>query len=438
VTLSGDAGTSWRKLEACGIEPVTVTSAAGAESLSATLTRADLVIDGLFGTGFTGTTAPPASLLIEAINRSGAPVLALDVPSGVDSETGRVGGNAVCASVTSTFGLPKLGLVFYPARALAGEIRVIDIGIREALWRRVGSRTHLVTSQTAEADLPIRRPDAHKGDCGRVTIVGGSPGLTGAVVLASNAALRAGAGLVTAAVPAGLQDLVAGKLTEVMTRALTDTPERTLAANAASQLLELPAGKSAFAVGPGLSRAEGAAEAARRLALELPVPTVVDADGLNAFEGAIDRLAGARGSRVITPHFGEAARLLQRSADELSATPLDTARTLASRSGAVTVLKGAPTVIATPEGEVYINTTGNAGLATGGTGDVLTGLIAGFLAQGCEPVAAARLGVYVHGLAGDLGAGRLTQWGLVAGDVVGLIPEALSVTSSGGDDAWIS
>jgi len=434
---TSDAAANLERLRSRGFSPIDI-ARDGVGALAREAARADLLVDAIFGTGFDGEVTEPTASVIDAMNRSGVPILALDVPSGVHGGTGTVAAAAVRARATATFALPKLGLVFYPGRAHAGEVRVVDIGIREEYWDRAGIATHLITPSIAARDLPHRAPDAHKGDCGRVLVVGGSPGLTGAVALAATAALRAGAGLVTAAVPSGLQDLLAVKLTEVMTRGLAETIDRTFSVDAASQVLGGAAEISALALGPGLSRATEAAEAARLIALELGAPVVLDADGLNAFEGNIDRLAGAKGPRVLTPHFGEAARLLGVSTATLLAAPLDGAREIARRAGAVAVLKGAPTLVATPRGEVFVNTTGNAGLATGGTGDVLTGLIAGFLAQGASPVEAARVGVHVHGLAGDLGASRLTEWGLIAGDVVSLVPEALFVLSSGTDEPWIS
>jgi NAD(P)H-hydrate epimerase len=258
-----------------------------------------------------------------------------------------------------------------------------------------------------------------------VLVVGGSVGLTGAVALAARAALRSGAGYVQAAVPKSLNDILEVKLTEEMTLPMPETSERTLAMAALEPLLARVARADVVAMGCGLSRHREAGELVRRVASECERPMVIDADGLNAFEGHTETIARAPGVRVLTPHLGEMERLTGVPAADLEARRIDAAREWAQRWGAIVVLKGAPTVIADPHGRVAVNPTGNPGLATSGTGDVLTGTIAALLAQGLKPFDAARLAAYVHGMAGDMAAGEKGQAGLVAGDVVEQLPLAL-------------
>jgi NAD(P)H-hydrate epimerase len=430
-SLKDDPAETHRRLVAAGQEVVVVDEALDLTHLSRALRDADLVVDAIFGTGFEGAPRAPVEGVIRAINEAGRPVVALDVPSGVNGDTGAAEGAAIAANLTPTFGLAKLGLVLYPGRALAGAVEVIDIGFPKELCDEVGLRAELTEAAQIRALLPRRRPDAHKGDCGRVLVVGGSVGFTGAVALASMGALRAGAGLATAGVPASLNDILEVKMTEAMTLPLPESTERALAPEAADRALAFAAACDAAVLGPGLSRHPGAAACARRLGVELRIPTVVDADGLNAFEGEAALLASAKAPRVLTPHPGEAARLLGGSADAIRSDPLASARRLAGATRCVVVLKGAPTVISSADGRIWINPTGNAGLATGGTGDVLSGLIGGLLAQGLRADDAAIAAVYVHGLAGDLAAAARTEWGLIAGDVLDSVPAALRALRDG-------
>jgi NAD(P)H-hydrate epimerase len=429
--LKDDPAETYRRLVATGQEVVVVDEALDLTHLSRALHDTDLVVDAIFGTGFEGAPRAPIDGVIRAINAAGRSVVSLDVPSGVNGDTGAAEGAAIEADLTPTFGLAKLGLVLYPGRALAGAIEVIDIGFPKDLHDEVGLRAELVEAEQIRALLPRRRPDAHKGDCGKVFVIGGSVGFTGAVALASMGALRAGAGLATAGVPSSLNDILEVKMTEAMTLPLPESPERALASDAADRAITFAVACDAAVLGPGLSRHPGAAACARRLGLELGIPTVVDADGLNAFEGEAARFASAKGPRVLTPHPGEAARLLGGSAPAIRSDPLASARRLAEATRSTVVLKGAPTVISSIDGRIWINPTGNAGLATGGTGDVLSGLIGGLLGQGLSAADAAIVAVYVHGLAGDLAAAVQTEWGLIAGDVLDSVPAALRAVRDG-------
>jgi NAD(P)H-hydrate epimerase len=307
----------------------------------------------------------------------------------------------------------------------AGDVEVVDIGVPDSVIASMDLKIEALDGGWAHDHLPLRRPDAHKGDCGHVLVVGGSPGLTGAVALASRAAMRAGAGLVTAAVPRGLNAILEMKLTEPMTTPLDETEQGAIAASAEADLLGWIGRTHVLLLGPGMARVPETEALARRLVLGAGGPVVLDADGLNAFEGRGDELARAPGTLIITPHPGEMARLSGVPVDEQERDRIGTALAAAGRFRCIVVYKGAPTVIAGPDGRAFLNPTGNAGMATGGSGDVLSGIIAGLLAQGCAAFEGAALGVYLHGLAGDLAARQLGIWSLIAGDMIEALPDAM-------------
>ena len=360
-------------------------------------------------------------------------MIALDLPTGLDADTGRplAGGFVQRADLTVAFAHLKPAHVLYPGRALCGTIEVVDIGVEPM---PSSNAMTLATEAVIASLLPRRKPTAHKGEAGRVLAVGGSAGLTGAIVLASMSALRAGAGYVTAAVPESVNDAIESAMIEAMTWPLPEAPERSLGVSAAPMIVARAREVQALALGPGLSRAPESAELARRIVAESPAPVVLDADGLNAFAGKAELLVQARrrSPLVMTPHLGELARLTGMTASQLEEGRLDVARRFAKEWGAVLVMKGAPTVVASPEGEATVNPTGNPGMATIGMGDVLTGVISAFLAQGLAPYDAARAGVYVHGLAADLAHARVGTLGLVAGDVTAALPQALDRLSRAG------
>jgi len=439
--IGGDARAALDDLLATGAEVTTLRTTDDVAALESVIDRADVVVDALLGTGFEGTLRDPIAALVTFLD--GAPVdrIALDIPSGVNGRTGAVEGPAVHADATVTFALPKVGLLLHPGRSHAGEIHVVDIGIRAETLDEVGVRQRVATGEDLHSLLPRRAPDAHKGDAGRVWIVGGSPGLTGAVTLTATAALRSGAGLVTALVPGRVHDVMETKLTEAMTLPLGDHDTPTLEEAHVEHLLTRlrKDGVNALAVGPGLSSSEGAFAGARAIVRVASVPTVVDADGLNAFAGRAAELRECAGPRILTPHPGGAARLLDGVVADVRSDVVAAARALQRRTGATVVLKGAPSVVVGPSDELVIGSTGNPGMATGGTGDVLTGVIVALLAQGMDPEDAAALGVHLHGLAGDIVAARSTVWGLVAGDLVDALPEAFHALDTEAEGpSWLS
>ena len=390
----------------------------------------DVVVDALLGTGSRGALAPPFAAAVAAIAAAracGARVVALDLPSGYDADTGRplaAGGSAVEADLTVAFAHPKPVHVLHPGRAACGALAIVDIGVEPT----GAGDPELLTEARVRAWLPRRAPTAHKGSAGRVLLVGGSAGLTGAVVLAAMAGLRAGAGYVIAGVPESVNDVIESAMIEPVTWPLPESPERALAEAAVPFVLARAREAQVLALGPGLSRTPEALAAARSLVAQSPAPVVLDADGLFAFAGAhaaelARRTAGT--ALVVTPHVGEMARLSGLAAAEIERERLTLPARCARAWNAVVVLKGAPTVIAAPDGRVAVNPTGNAGMATMGMGDVLTGVIAGFVAQGVDPFDAACAAVFVHGRAGDDARARVGTLSLVAGDVTAALAQVL-------------
>ena len=435
--LKGDPEVNLQRWEALGgtATELAAEDCAGWSDLSEAIAGADLAVDAILGTGAAGTLGGVVAKAARILEDCRCPVVAVDMPTGVDADTGASGEPCVRATLTATLALMKRGLFLYPGVERAGRVVLVDIGIPSACIEEQCIKTELVEHIRAAALLPKRPFNAHKGHCGKVAVVGGSVGLTGAVTLAGLGALRAGSGLVTAHVPAELNPILEVKLTEVMTSPLPQTPAASISTKALPALLELARTMDALLLGPGLSRNLESAELARAFAAEhkkMPspkAPVVLDADGINAFEGNLSLLMGT--GWVITPHPGEMGRLTGGGVGGIEAGRIEAARSLAREAGLNVVLKGAPTVTAGRSGECYVNSTGNPGMATGGSGDVLAGMVLSFLGQGLSGTDAAVLAVYLHGLAGDLAAADKTVWGMTAGDIVDYLPQAFVALSRG-------
>jgi NAD(P)H-hydrate epimerase len=378
----------------------------------------DVVVDALFGTGFSGAPRPGAARLIEQTNEAGVPVAAVDLPSGIDASTGEAAGSAVRATMTVTFHGLKLGLAVAPGRFCAGEVVVADIGLEP-----VETQNALVTRQIL-ASVPRRRPDQNKYSAGSVLVVGGSPGLTGAPCLAAEAAFRADAGYVAVAVPRSTLQVFEQRLLEAVKRPCPENDDGTLALEAFETVLDLAARASAVALGPGLGRSDSARELVGRLLPELDRPVVVDADGLYELEARATR--GRQAGTVLTPHAGELGRLLGEPSRWVDAHRLEAARVAADQFGAVCVLKGADTLVAAPGEGVLVCALGPGALATAGTGDVLTGIVGAFLAKGMEPRLAAAAAAAAQQVAATLVP---EQSGLIASDVVTALPRALEAAT---------
>jgi NAD(P)H-hydrate epimerase len=427
--LRGDAAVQLRALRAGAgtgrdsaleLLPVDETSL---DAARAVLAHADLVVDALFGIGLTRPIAGWREGLVASINAARAPRLALDLPSGLDASSSEMPGPHVAADVTVTFFAPKRALVLSPAGAAAGEVWAAPLGVPERGLESVPQSLRLVTA--ADLALPLRPREAHKGSFGHLVIVAGSPGKSGAAVLAARGALRTGAGLVTVAAPEAIRAEVDAGCVEAMTLPLPADGETRLGRAAAATLAVFWEGKRAAAIGPGLGDQPAIASWIRELVAGLDLPVVLDADGVNAFAGRADELRRRRAPTVLTPHPGEVGRLLARDAPHGSVERIAAARDAAAATGCVVVLKGYQTLIAEPDGAIHVNPTGNPGMATAGSGDVLTGAVGAWLARGLSPLDAARNGVFLHGLAGDLITASRGEDGLMAGDLAEQLPRAM-------------
>src|SRR5215208_2789013 len=392
------------------------------DDLTAALTGSGAVIDAIFGTGFSGAPRAPADAAIEAMNASDAPVVAADIPSGVDASTGEAEGAAVDAAITVSFHAAKVGHWIMPGKAKAGELRVADIGIPpDAPSKPAGG----VIRDDVLALAPMRLTNSTKFDSGEVLVVGGSRGLTGAVCMAASAAIRVGAGYATVAVPADLESIFEVKLTEVMSRGYGGAPGR-LASSSANEVLAAGERAAAVVLGPGLGRDEDSLALARELARGIAAPLLIDADGLNAHAGRLDLIAERDAPTVLTPHAGELGRLLGRESSEIAAHRLAAAREATRQSGAIVVLKGDDTIVAHGD-RLAVSAGGAPGLATAGTGDVLSGTVGALLARGMEPFVATCAGVHAHQRAGRIAAERVgAAESVIATDVIAALPAALS------------
>ena len=396
------------------------------DALERELGRSDVAVDAIFGTGFRGVPEGGHAEAIAALNASSVPVVAVDIPSGVDGATGGVEGTAVHADLTVTFGAPKAGLVLLPGAGLAGVIEIEPIGFPPDL---VHGDMLLVEAGDVAVMLPHRAPDTHKRAAGFAVVVGGSRLMTGAPALAGMAAYRVGAGLVAVAVPEGVLPVVQGALREAVFVGLPET-DAGAAAGGSARLDEVLGQVGALAVGPGMTTDERTQGWIRELVRLSEVPVVLDADGLNAFAGRPDDLADRKADLILTPHAGEFSRLADVPTSEVEADRVRHVRDLATRTSAAVLLKGSRTLVASPDGVVRINPTGGPSLATGGTGDVLTGMIAGLVARGCSPLDASSAAAFVHGLAGRIAAERRGD-GATAVDVLEAVPHAMLEVVSG-------
>ena len=423
--VRGDARVNLEILGRLGFAVVEVPGEEAWELHASELADCDLVVDAVFGTGLRTPLTGFYETVVADLNSLGAAIVAVDLPSGLSADTNEVIGPAVEADLTVTFAAPKLPLVLPPARALAGELVIVDIGIPpQVIDELEGPRVDVLTRDGLRGLVPERDPAGHKGDYGHVLVVAGSRGKTGAAHLAASGALRGGAGLVTVATPASCLPIVAALGAEYMTLPLLETEEGGAAAASLETLLDGP--WDVIAAGPGLGNGPEVRALVAGLLERARVPLVLDADALNVLAGDPGRLAAREGQTVIvTPHPGEMARLLGLSTAEVQANRLESARNLATTRGLHVVLKGHRSLVATPAGTISINPTGNPGMATGGTGDVLTGVIAAWLAQLRDPEAACRLGVYLHGAAGDLAAGDEGQVAMTAQDLAVHLGDAL-------------
>ncbi len=394
------------------------------------LHQADFIVDALLGTGVRGPLQGLMAQIVTRINDSGRPVIAIDLPTGMNADTGEVAGPCVKAQLTVTIGCCKQGLLFSPAREHAGEVIVAEVGFPDAAFQRVAEEknnklaTFLLAPEVLSNWLPRRPPHAFKNRVGQILVIAGSAGFGGAARMTAVSALRAGAGLVVLAAPSSLLPSLEAATAEVIKLPLLEE-NGAVSAAAIEQLQNRLQWAEVIAIGPGLGTTEGTKRVVKHILAEYSGTIVLDADALNILAGHQESIRRAAGKIILTPHPGELSRLTGANKMAIATNPVAVARQTAEELGQVLILKGAPTVIASPTGEVFINSTGNAGMATGGSGDVLTGIIAGLAGQHLDPLRAALLGVYVHGLAGDLARDKLGEWSMLAGDIMEQLPLAL-------------
>ena len=428
---SGDASLQHEICRRQGIPMLSAETAEEFRSLAPREIAGDLWIDAIFGTGL---SRPAEGVFAEAVDWLAsrlAPVVAIDLPSGLDASRGEEIGPAAAADLTVALGALKRAHLLRPAAERCGDVRVADLGMPEQVLADAPGRLHLLTGEELAAELLPVAPEDHKGRFGHCLLVAGGTGKAGAALLAARGALRGGAGLVTVGVAEPLATAVDTASLESMTLPLAADRAGSITLDAARQVAKASDGKTCIAIGPGLGTSGATGKAVRRILEEVDLPAVVDADGLNALAGRRDLLTARRAPTILTPHPGEASRLFDTPVDRIQASRLDFAAERASELGVILVLKGHQTLVAWPDGSVFLNSTGNAGMASGGSGDVLTGLIAALLCRDYDPGVAACLGVFLHGLAGDLALESRGVEGLLAGDILDRIPAAFEHLRTG-------
>jgi NAD(P)H-hydrate epimerase len=395
---------------------------------------ADVLIDAIFGTGISGAPRGKALEMIEFANSLPGPMVAVDIPSGVNGTTGQAGGEAIVADYTVTIGAPKTGLLFHPGKSHAGEVTVVDIGFPEEIIAKHGDRVYLLDRVEAAYRMPFRAPDAHKFSAGTLLMIAGSNQYRGAAMLAGEAAMRMGCGMLYLGVPASIRPQIDAGVREAITFPLPETADGTVAEEAAQVVASYLERADAVAIGPGMGRNQETDRFIQQFVVSSKMPIVVDADAITAFAGTPALIDSLPADAVITPHSGELKRLLGTDIPEIPPARIDTTMQLAKRLGCTLLHKGAPSLIADPREGLWINTSGNAALASGGTGDVLTGLVGGLLAQGAGPMDAACSASFVHGRAGEFAAEDLGIRGVIAGDLLLYLGAAvLELEAIGGD-----
>jgi ADP-dependent NAD(P)H-hydrate dehydratase / NAD(P)H-hydrate epimerase len=387
----------------------------------------DIIVDAVFGTGFAGRVKGLHLRVIDWINTRGKFVASVDIPSGTNATTGVIENKAVKANLTVSMGLAKIGHYVGKGGEHAGRVEVVDISIPSFVYRPARAQVYRVLPSDIRDILPKRSRTAHKYSVGKVFVLAGSRGLTGAPFMCVQAAMKAGAGAVILGVPKSIHTVLARKVTEVMVTPLEETREGTLAATAIDVIREKVEWADVVVLGPGLSRNPETRKLVVALISETMKPLVIDADGLNALASDISVLRRRKQDTILTPHVGELSSLIGARGKEIELLRVETAAKSAQRLQCIIALKGAPTVTATPEGEAYVNSTGNPGMATAGSGDVLTGVIAGLLAQGMPAEKAAYSGVLLHGMAGDIAAEKLGERSLLALDILEYVPQTFKV-----------
>ncbi len=421
-TVKGDAAANHKLLAPLGIPTIELPDEKSFSNSKDDMQHVDLWVDAILGTGLKSDVKGYYRDVITFINSLEKPVLAVDIPSGLNSDTGQPCGACIQARATATFAFAKTGHILQPGAAFTGILKIVDIGIPDSIASEIGPQQYLLTSEEIRTYFQPRKPDTHKGRTGHLLAIAGSTGKTGAAAMTAMSAMRAGAGLVTLGVPQSINAILESQVLEAMTEPLPDIDQGTLGESVFDTIMKLMAGKQCLALGPGLGQAKETRNLVKRIIQESPVPMVIDADGLNHLAGDTQILQNLNVPVILTPHPGEMARLIQSSAAAVQADRIKSAREFALEFNVHVVLKGAATVIAHPDGSVYLNPTGNPGMAAGGMGDVLTGVIAGLVTQEFSPESATHAGAYLHGAAADTLAQSIGPVGYLAGEVMDAIP----------------
>lgn len=421
--LKGDTKLNFLIAEKINVPIIEITSNEQLPAFRNLLQQADVIVDAILGVGLKEAVQGLHKHVIESMNKSQKPIIAVDIPSGLSADTGVVPGSCVRADLTVTFVMPKRGIVLYPAAEHVGDLLVVDAGIPRRLIEESDISVHFLDWKDVRDVFAPRRANTQKGNYGHILVVAGAPGKSGAAILSGRSALRTGAGLVTLAVPESIYNLLEMPTLEVMTASLPETSKGTLSVEAYDQIMALAEEKRVVALGPGMSTHPSTVELIHRLVATLPIPMVIDADAINAVAQNPDVLLKAKAPLVLTPNMEEMSRLVPNV--KIQENRIQIAQQIARKYGVYIALKGARTIIASPHGTVFINSTGNPGMATAGTGDVLTGIIAGLISQNTIPGEATKTGVFLHGLAGDLAAKEKGDYGLIASDLIEAIPLAI-------------
>ena len=425
AALKGDAATNCERLVPLDIGVIEIPDEDTFSKTKPSLSDHGLLVDAILGTGLTSDVRGLFKTVINfinALNRTGIAVFAVDIPSGLNADTGQPCGTCIRARGTATFGLAKIGHFTYPGAEYTGSLEIIDIGIPGSVMQAVDPKQYLLTSAQIRNYLQPRSADTHKGRTGHLLVIAGSPGKTGAAAMTAMSAMRAGAGLVTLGIAESLNPILETQVLEVMTAPLPQSQNGALGTSAVENIKKMEAGKTCLAIGPGIGQAGETQSLVKKIISQSRLPVVIDADGLNNIAGQTQVLKSLKTPVVLTPHPGEMARLMDVTPAEVQQNRLQCARDFATNFKVHLVLKGAATVIAHPDGSAYINPTGNPGMASGGMGDVLTGVLAGFITQGFTPEAAAHAAVYLHGAAADTLAQTIGPIGYLASEVMNAIP----------------
>ncbi len=428
--VKGDALTNLKIMKKMGLPLEEIKTETAWKKFRANLINFHCIIDSLLGTGLQGEARGLYKTIIQDINHALAEVVSIDIPSGLSGDTHKVLGESIQADYTITFCCPKIPHIFPPAEKQIGKLEVADISIPEEAVYKEGSYLNLIEREIISVLLPKRERDAHKGNFGHSLVISGSRGKSGAASLVAKSALKAGAGLVTVASPETAQQILATHLTEMMTEPLPETKEGSISEKALPVLIELAKDKDLLAVGPGITRNKETASVIRNLIKKTKMNVLIDADGLNAFEGFSKDLYGKNRNLIITPHPGEMSRIIGQPVKFIQDNRIEVCRNFAVTHHCYVVLKGYKTLISDPSGQIFVNTTGNPGLGTAGAGDVLTGIMVGFLMQGIDILHALILSVFLHGYAADMAAVDLGEIPLMAGDVIDYLPDAIMELSN--------